>query len=339
MKKSKVTIYDIAKELNVSPSTVSRAIADSKHISREVKEKIRAKALKMGYESRSFGANKGNTVAIIVPEINNFFYAQVILSIQKELNNKYLFAIYCSFNSFETEKEIVSKLDARQVCTLVITRSMDVTYSQHIARAEKRGIPVIMFNRIDYNYKCPKFIIDNYMDSYLLTKHLVSSNYRRIAFAAKHHNCHIYKERVQAYKDVLSENKIEFNPDYLIYSELTYEDIVDVVQRFIYTTPSPDALILPSFSAALQAISITKKYNIEVPNSMAIVSFDEDPESKYSTPTITGIERPLSRIGNEIGKLILDICENRQYDRNFTKVFKSHLVIRGSSLRNKQVVV
>lgn len=338
MKKTKVTIYDIAKELDISPSTVSRAISDSKLISTEMKEKVRSKAIKMGYESRSFGANRGNTVAIIVPEINNFFYEQVIHAIQSELNNKYLFAIYCSFNSFEIEKAIVSNLDAQQICTLVITQSMDATDSMHIARAEKRGISVIMFNRVDYNYNCPKFIIDNYMDSYLLTNHLVSSNYKRIAFAAKHHNCHIYKERIQSYKDVLKAYDITFNPNYLIYSELTYEDIVDVVQRFIYTSPSPDALILPGFSAALQAISITKKYNIDIPKSMAIVSFDEDPECKYSTPTITGIERPLSRIGKEIGKQIITMNDNRQYDRNLIKVFKSHLVIRGSSLRSTQVI-
>ena len=333
MKKSKVTIYDIARELSVSPSTVSRAIANSALISDDVKEKVQSKAMEMGYDGRNFRARKGNTIAIVVPEINNFFYNQILAAIQQKIENKYLVSIFCTFNSTKTEKAIVSKLDPSQICCLVITQTMDAKDSSHIAKAEKKGIPVIMFNRVNYDYECPKFVIDNYMDSYLLTNHLLNSNYQRIAFAAKHFDCPIYKERVQAYKDVLAENKISFNSDYLIYSELTNEDINEVVLRFLNLPSKPDALILPGFTAALQAISIAKIYNITIPNDMAIVSFDEDPECKYSSPTITGIERPLVEIGNKIGELVLSITANKPYTKNSLSVFKSDLVIRGSSLR------
>lgn len=333
MKKTKVTIYDIARELNLSPSTISRAIADSGLISDDVKEKVHVKALEMGYSSRNFRANKGDTIAIVVPEVNNFFYHEILAGIQQKTDNKFLVSIYCSFNSVKTEKAIVEKLSPSQIRCLIITQSMDASDSSHIAQAEKKGIPVIMLNRVDYDYECPKFVIDNYMDSYLLTNHLVVSNYRRIAFAAKHYNCTIYKERIQAYKDVLAENQIPFNSDYIIYSELTSEDINEVVMRFINLRPRPDALILPGFSAALQAISITKVHKIDIPNEMAIVSFDEDPECKYSSPAITSIERPLVEIGNKIGELALTICSNKPYDNNKIDVFKSNLVIRGSSLR------
>ncbi|HHV86386.1 MAG TPA: LacI family transcriptional regulator [Petrimonas sp.] len=333
MKKSKVTIYDIARELKVAPSTISRAISNSDLISDDVKEKVRAKAIEMGYNSRKFRVNKEGTIAIVVPEINNFFYNRILSSIQQKIDNKYLVSIFCSFNSVKTEKAIVSKLDPAQVCCLVITQSMDAKDSSHIANAEKKGIHVIMLNRVDYDYECPKFVIDNYMDSYLLTNHLVGSNYRRIAFAAKHFDCPIYKERIQAYKDVLAANNIPFNQNYIIYSELTNEDINEVVMRFLNLRPRPDAFILPGFTAALQAISIMKVYNISIPNEMAIVSFDEDPECKYSSPAITGIERPLVEIGNKIGELIFSICSNKSYDKNLINVFKSNLVIRGSSLR------
>lgn len=333
MKKSKVTIYDIARELKVAPSTISRAIAGSGLISDEVREKVRAKAMEMGYSNRNFRVNQADSIAIVVPEINNFFYHKILAGIQQKIDRIYLGSIFCSYNSIETEKEIVSRLSPSQVGCLIITQSMDARDSSHIAQAEKKGIPVIMMNRVDYDYECPKFVIDNYMDSYLLANHLVSSGYRRIAFAAKHFNCPIYKERLQAYKDVLAENHLPFNPDYIIYSELTHEDINEVVMRFLNLRPRPDALILPGFSAALQAISITKVHNIDVPDEMAIVSFDEDPECKYSSPSITGIERPLTEIGSKIGELALTVCSNKPYDRNQINVFKSNLVIRGSSLR------
>lgn len=333
MKKTKVTIYDIARELNVAPSTISRAMAHSNLISDEVKEKVYAKALEMGYRGRNFRINREGQVAILIPEMNNFFYNKIVESIQKKVDNKYLVSVLCSFNSFKIEKEIVSKLDPAQVCCLVITQSMDAKDSLHIAEVEKKGIPVIMLNRVDYDYECPKFVIDNYMDSYLLTNHLVGSNYRRIAFAAKHFDCPIYKERIQAYKDVLAANDIAFDQNYIIHSELTYEDINEVILRFLSLRPRPDAFILPGFTAALQAISIVKVFNIDIPKDIAIVSFDEDPECKYSSPAITSIERPLVEIGSKIGELIPLICTNKPYDKNKINVFKSNLVIRGSSLR------
>lgn len=334
MPKSKVTIYDIASKLNVSPSTVSRALANSELISDEMKEIIHAKAIEMGYKSKKFKTNKGNTVAIIVPEINNFFYTQILMSLQKKIGKDFLLSIFQSFNSIETEKDIIAKLNSSSFFCAIVVRSMDSKDSSYIKELEKKGISVIMFNRVDYDYKCPKFVIDNYMDAFLLTKHLVTSKYRRIAFAAKHYNCPIYKERVRAYRDVLNNSGLRFNPDYLIYSELTYEDVITVVQKFIFLKPRPDAIILPGFTSALQAISICRKYNINIPNDMAIVSFDEDPECKYSIPTITGIERPLIEIGDKIGDLVLKIFNNKSYERSSLKVFKSNLVVRGSSLRS-----
>lgn len=327
----KVTIYDIADRLKISPSTVSRALAGNSLISAETKTRVMATAVEMGYTDPKM-ANNANTIAVIVPEIDNYFYSKVLSSIQHTLKNKYLFAILCSFNSAKIEREIIAKLNPDQIRCLIISQSMDTEDSSHLAEVEKKGIPVVLFNRVNYNHASPKFLIDNYMDSFMLTNHLVSSGYRKIAFAAKHYNCPIYKERIQAYKDVLTKNDIVFNPAYLIYSELTLEDTSEVITRFINLKPKPDALILPSFTSALQASSIAKINNISIPQAMAVVSFDEDPESKYSTPSITGIERPCTEIGAEIGKFVLSVCDNQPYDRNSIKIFRSNLIIRGSSL-------
>ncbi|MBF6598810.1 MAG: LacI family DNA-binding transcriptional regulator [Fermentimonas sp.] len=327
----KVSIYDIADRLKISPSTVSRALSRSSLVNVQTKMLVSKTAEEMGYIDHKTPSN-ANTIAIIVPEFNNYFYSEVISSIQNSIKNKYLLSIYCSFNSFKIEKEIVSKMNPDHIRCLIISQSMDSEDSSHIKDIEKKGIPIILFNRVNYNFNSPKFLIDNYRDSYLLTEHLLSSGYNKIAFAAKHFNCQIYKERVQAYKDVLIENNIGFNPDYLLYSELTLDDTHDVISRFINLKSRPDALILPTFISALQAISIAKINNISTPEEMAIVSFDGDPECRYSSPSITGIERPCTEIGSKIGQLSLEICDNKIYDKNTTKIFHSNLIIRGSSL-------
>lgn len=331
--KSKVSIYDIAKELNVSPSTVSRALNDNINISQQMRDLVKSKAVEMGYRNMYIDKPLGNTIAVVVPEVSNYFYSQVLKAIQNELGKNFLLSIFCSFNSVEIEKSIISKLDPSQVRCLVISKSMDAEDSAYLYEVEKKGIPVIMFNRVDYNYECPKFVIDDYMDSYMLTNHLITSNYRKIAFAAKHYNCPIYKERVRAYKDVLEINNISFVHEYLIYSELTNDDIHTVVEMFMSLKPRPDALILPGFMAALQATSIAKVNNINIPNDIGIVSFDEDPECKYSNPSITGIERPVNEIGSEIASFIIKICNDKKYNKKAVKVFKTNLIVRGSSLK------
>lgn len=329
--KKKVTIYDIANELKISPSTVSRALAGNSLVNAETKKVVTAKAVQMGYIERKT-ENNANTIAIIVPEVNNYFYSKVISSIQNTINNRYLVSILCSFNSDKIERQIVSKLNSDHIKCLIISQSMYTEDCSHLLEVEKKGVPVVLFNRVNYNYSMPKFLIDNYMDSFMLTNHLVSSGYKKVAFAAKYYNCPIYKERIQAYKDVLKKNNIEFNLDYLIYSELTLDDTHEVITRFINMKPRPDALILPNFISALQAISIAKINNISIPKEMAVVSFDEDPECKYSTPTITGIERPLTKIGTKIGEFALSVCDKQPYDKEAIKVFSSNLIIRGSSL-------
>lgn len=327
----KVTIYDIAEKLKISPSTVSRALSRSSLVNVQTKMLVSKTAKELGYIDYK-SPNDANTIAIIVPEFNNYFYSEVISSIQNSLKNKYLLSIYCSYNSNQIEKEIVSNLNPDHIRCLIISQSMDADDSSHIIESEKKGIPVILFNRVNYNFNSPKFLIDNYRDSYLLTEHLISSGYNKIAFAAKHFKCPIYKERVQAYKDVLNDSNIVFNPDYLLYSELTLDDTHEVITRFINLKSRPNALILPTFTSALQAISIAKIYNISIPEDLAVVSFDGDPECRYSSPSITGIERPCIEIGSKIGQLSLEMCDNNKYDKNTTKIFHSNLIIRGSSL-------
>lgn len=327
----KVTIYDIADKLRLSPSTVSRALADNSLINENTRSKIKKAAEEMGYMDKNRHVPHANMIAVIVPEIDNFFYSRVLSSIQETLGERYLMSIMCSYNSSKTEKEIVSRLKPSQIKCLIISQSMDTTDCSHIEEAQKKGIKVILFNRIYHNGPCHKFLIDDYMDSYLLTSHLISTGCRRIAFAAKHFNCPIYKNRVQAYKDVLSQNGLEFNPDYLIYSELTLSDTHEVINRFINLKQRPDALILPTFVSSLQALSITKLNNLSIPQDIAIVSFDDDPECRYSTPSITGIDRPASEMGEEIGQLALRICNEDLDIEEGIRIFSSNLTIRGSS--------
>jgi LacI family transcriptional regulator len=327
----KVTIYDIADKLLLSPSTVSRALADNSLITEKTRLKVKKAAIEMGYMEDPKQVEEANMIAVVIPEINSYFYSSILASMQAVIRDKYLLSVMCSNNSSKIEKEIVSKLSPSQIKCLIISQSMDTEDCSHLVEAEKRGIKIILFNRIYYTGKCPKFLMDDYMDSYNLASHLISTGRRRIAFAAKHFNCPIYKNRVQAYKDVLKKHNIPFNPEYLIYSELTLKDTHEIITRFINMNPRPEAIILPSFISSLQAKSIAKLYNLSIPQDIAIVSFDEDPECRYSTPSITSIEQPVMETGEEIANAALQLCDGTSKEKDSIRIFSSNLIIRGSS--------
>ncbi len=332
--KKRITITDIALKLGISSSTVSRALKDSPNISARVKQRIVAEAKSMGY-GRIDSLAINNNIAIVVPTLNSTFYTTIIDSIESQLKgDNHLISVHCSYNSTKREKEILALLDREHTSCLIISKSMDSLDSEHIYSATVRGIPTIMFNRVDYAICAPKFVINNYEESYQATKHLISAGYKEIAFVAKHFNCSIYKERERAYRDALSEEGITFNPQLLIYSEQKNEDIVEVISRFFSLKQRPDAIILPNYFAALQAIHLAKLHNIDVPNDLGVFSFDEEGYCKYNSPAITSIERPLSIIGNDIGALAKKIINNEKYDtETMSPCYISNLVVRASTLR------
>lgn len=327
----KVTIYDIADRLNLSPSTVSRALAGNTLINAKTMAKVTETAKEMGYTDARYIQRTPDTLVILVSDIDNPFYSNIIRAIQNRLGFKYLISVMSSNNSIRQEKDIVSRLDPSHIKCLIISQSMDTDDSSHLEDAEKRGISVVLFNRIFYSGCCPKFLLDNYMDSYSLTRHLVSTGCRRIAFAAKHYNCPVYKGRIAGYKDVLRENNLEFDPSLLIHSELTTDDTSEVISRFMKTSPKPDALILPNFTSVLQAVSVAKLLNLSIPQDLAIVSFDETPDCNFSNPSVTCISRPLEEMGEEIADTVLMLCEGRLIEKDIIRIFSSRLIIRGSS--------
>lgn len=330
--KTKTTIADIAAKLGISAATVSRALKDSSSISEGMKERVWEEAKKMGY-GRNPTLEEPKIIVVVVPELFNYFYSEIIHCIEQTIDQRnYQLSIYCSYNSFVKEKAIVEQLSMNETCCLILSRAMDTTDSNHLIRIKERGIPLIQLNRVDFEVESPKFIIDNYMDLYATTKKLILAGYTRIAFAAKHYNCSIYQEREQGYRDALVDQGIEFNPRLLLHSELTQEDISEVITHFLDSNPRPDAVLLPNYYAVLQAIYLAKIRNIKVPEELGLFSLDEEIYAKFNTPSVSSIERPLQRIGEDIGELVNKIIEKKEYEKNKVTIYASTIIIRGSTL-------
>lgn len=330
--KAKITIADIAAQLGISSATVSRALKDSPSISEGVKERVWEEAKKMGY-GRNPTLEEAKKIAVVVPEFSNHFYSQIIHHIEQSIAEKgYQLVIYCSYNSSEKERAILEQISLHESCCLILSRAIDTVDSNHLLRVKERGVPLIQLNRVDFDVESPKFIVDNYMDLYGATKKLLIAGYNRIAFAAKHYRCPIYQEQEQGYKDALADQQISFNPQLVLHSELTYDDISEVITHFLDSTPRPDALLLPNYHAVLQAIYLAKIRNIRVPEELGLFSLEEESYAKYNSPSISAIERPLARIGKDIGHLVTKIIDRTGYEKNKVTIYSSTLISRGSTL-------
>ncbi|MGL4853340.1 MAG: LacI family DNA-binding transcriptional regulator [Phocaeicola sp.] len=328
MMKSKVTIADIAAQIGISTATVSRALKNSPSISEGVKEKVWEQAKKMGY-GRTPTLEEPKSVVIVVPELFNHFYSEIIRFIEETVVGEYLVSVYCSYNSYEKEKRIIECLSMSEVCCLILSKAMDSPDSNHLREV---AAPIIQFNRVDFDLDGPKFLIDNYMDVYAATEKLLKAGYQRVAFAAKHYNCSVYREREQGYRDALAHYNCAFDPKLLIRSELTHEDISKVITLFLDDTSRPDALLLPNYYAALQAVHLAKIRGVKIPDELGIFSLDEEIYSQFSSPTLSTIERPLQRIGEEIGSLVNQIINKKTYEKDQIRIYSSNLILRGSTL-------
>jgi LacI family transcriptional regulator len=173
-----VTIYDVAKALNISPSTVSRALKDHPHIRKETKKKIKIVASEMGYQRNKFASNlrqkKTNTIGVVVPRLNSYFMASALAGIEKVTSeNSYGLIITQSQESWRKEIFCVSTLFNSRVDGLLVSLACDTKNLDHFNILSKKNIPVVFFDRVADCHGCTSIIIDNYKAGYEATSHLI----------------------------------------------------------------------------------------------------------------------------------------------------------------------
>ena len=226
MKSNKeVTIYDVAKVLNISPSTVSRGLKDHPHIRKETKKNIVATAQEMGYQQNKFASNlrqkHTNTIGVVVPKLNSYFMATVIAGIEKITSqNGYGLIISQSQESWKKEISCISTLFNSRVDGLLVSLAFDTKNMDHFNILFKKDIPVVFFDRVADCNGCMSIVIDNYKAGYEATSHLIEQGCKRIVHLGGNLLRNVYSERFRGYKQALADNKIKFDQDLIIISDM-----------------------------------------------------------------------------------------------------------------------
>jgi len=336
-KNSEPTIHDIARELKISASTVSRALNDNPRISLKTKEKIKAVADSMGYRPNTLASNlrnkKSNTIGIVVPLINRHFFSSVISGVE-EVAFKAGFNVVISQSNdlFEKEIRIVHSMFSNRVDGLIISTAMQSNNFDHLKLFGKKNIPLVLFDRAIPEIETDKIVIDDFAGGFKVTQHLIDQGYRRISHIAGPQNLMIYVERKNGYLEALKQNGIEADESLLLINPLTSVDGVPAIQQLLTLSDPPDAIFCGNDTTALSVIIYLRNNGYRIPQDIGIVGFSNEPYSKFVSPSISTIAQPGFEMGKKAAELIIRKIENKE--KTFqTIVLPSELIVRESSNR------
>jgi len=333
-----VTIYDVAKALNISPSTVSRGLQDHPHVKKETKKKIKAVASEMGYQQNKFASSlrkrSTETIGVVVPKLNSYFMATVIAGMEKITNmHGYGLIISQSQESGKHESSCISTLFTSRVDGILISLAFDTGSMEHFDILFSKGIPVVFFDRVAECHGCMSVVIDNYRAGYEATSHLIEQGCKRIVHMGGNILRNVYSERFRGYRQALSDNGIEFNQKLVFISDLTEESAKAIAKKIIRMNPRPDGLFTANDTTAVAAMVEFQNSGLLIPNDIAVVGFNNEPASRVIRPNLTSIDYPAREIGEVAATSLINKLINPQQVSVSTIVLKHSLIIRQSSLR------
>ncbi|PKA97497.1 LacI family transcriptional regulator [Flavobacteriaceae bacterium MAR_2009_75] len=341
MSNSRITLKDLAKELGLSPSTISRAIAGHPAISNATKLKVQRKAEELGFApntiAASFRKKRTYSIGIIVPKLEVHFHSLVISGIEDLAYSRgYNVTIFQSKDSFEREKEITKILQNRLVEGIIVCISNETKNYSHFKKFIKLGVPIIFYDRVPSELKANKIIIDDFGSAFRATEHLIEQGCQRIAHIAGHQNTSIFKDRFEGYKSALKAHKIAFDPNLVFETKsLTYEEGAASAKKLIALKNKPDGLFCSNDYTAISAIQVFQKANYKVPEQIAVVGFSNYPISRVIEPNLTTINDRAFQMGEAATNLLIRQIEDKDNPIDFeTITLKTNLIIRESSSRN-----
>ena len=333
-----ITIYDIAKKLNISAATVSRGLKDRAGTNKETKKRILEAAAEMGYQSNSFASNlrnkRSNVIGVIVPKLNSVFMSQVIAGIENEVSEANLTLIIGqSLESVKKEIGSAQAMYSNRIDGLLVSlvcESKDIT---HFEKFTKRGTPVIFFDRIPENTNYPGIHIDNFKAAYEVTDHLIKQGCKRIVHVTGNQIQNVYADRFKGYKQALADNGIEFDPELVLLTGLNAEDGIKAGELILKMKQMPDAVFAINDQCAVSCMQVIKKAGLRIPEDIAFAGYNNDPLTCIIEPNLTTVNYKGYEMGQVAAKLLIERLYTPDNHSKNNVLLQHELIVRESSVR------
>jgi len=339
--KREITIYDIARALSVSSSTVSRALQNHPELSQKTVARVKAAAEQLGYRHNSFASNlrtqKTRTLGVIVHELQSKFMVSVLAGIEKVTSEAgYDLIIAHSSESFEKEAANARNLFHKRVDGLFVSLALDTPDISHFKQYRDKSIPVIFFDRVEEDADVTKIVIDNYRCGYQATRHLIEQGCKKIVLVTSDLRRNVYAQRHKGYQDALFDNKYEYRENNVMIKDLTEAGGIAAAMEILKMKPFPDGAFITNDFVAAVCLQTLKDHGVRIPDDLAIVGFNNDTICKFVEPNLTTINYPGFDMGRIAAKnMILHLDGVSDIDTTSKIVIHSELIIRNSSVRKK----
>ncbi|RRB02427.1 LacI family DNA-binding transcriptional regulator [Larkinella rosea] len=330
-----ITIKDIARALNLSTSTVSRALRDSYEINAETKRQVVEYAERLHYRPNpiavSLKENRSRVIGVIVPQIANLFFSQVINGIEAVAYNRgYHVSIFQSHESYERELATVQQVVARKADGLLISLSSNTVDVSYLRQLQEKKLPIVLFDRASKDLDVPSVTADNFAGAFAATEHLIQMGRRRIAHVAIPASISIAQERLAGYRFALEKYGIPYDENLVRHAGFGPNEVEPIVNDLLIQ--SPDAFFAASDRLAIGCLATLKKWNIAIPGQIALIGFTNITVADLLDPPMTTVEQPALEIGQVAAGRLIDLIEGKQKTVSSDPVkIATRLVIRAST--------
>ncbi|MFD2943200.1 LacI family DNA-binding transcriptional regulator [Flavobacterium notoginsengisoli] len=341
--KRKITLKQIAKELDVSISTVSKSLRNSLEIGEETRLKVQAFAKFYNYKPNNIALSlknrKTKSIGIIIPEIVHYFFSTVINGIEQVANEYGYSVVICvSDDSFDKEVVNMEMLANGSIDGFIMSLSKETQFKgdfHHITEVINQGMPVVMFDRVTNDILCDKVIIDDKAAAYEAVQSLIDNGRKKIALVTTVDYVSVGKLRTDGYEKALLDNGLPFNEDLII--KIEDVDTCEITISQLLHDRAFDAVFAVNELFAVTIIKTASKMGLKVPEDLAVIAFTDGIISKYSTPSITTVSQSGEKMGNKAAKMLIERLEaeedeDEEHTENYTtEVIETHLIKREST--------
>ncbi len=337
---ARTTISDIARELSLSTSTVSRALSDHPRISAATKAAVHRVAKRLNYRQNSIAAalrsGRSYIVGVLVPTANRTFFASVVQGIEEVASAAGYSVVICqTHDTPAVEAQSVETLMRLQVDGIIASISIGTKDFAHFRAIRETGTLLVLYDRVTREVDCASVEVDDYRGARLAVGHLIEQGYRRIAILHGPQHVNIYQARCRAYLDLLAENGLPAPTDYRFARCLSPEDGVAAFAQFRNAAEPPDAVFSTSDYGALGLVRAAKAHGVRIGPELGVVGFANEPFSAFVEPTISSVEQNSLNMGRAAARAFLaelELSADQPYHPQRT-VLEPRLIVRDSSRR------
>ena len=332
-----MNLKELAKELNLSISSVSRALSDSKEISVSTKKIVLAKAKELNYHANPFASNlrrqESKTIAVVIPEIANNFFSLAINGAESYAQKKgFHVLIYQTHDDLQQEISISQHLQNGRVDGILISLSSQTADTTHLKDLKNKGIPLVFFDRVAENINAPKITTNDYESGFKATEHLIENGCKKIAFLSISNNLSIVNKRMNGYLDASKKHGIAADDKLIINCDTDKEANTILIKKLLQRPDRPDAILACVEELAVSGYVICQELKLNIPRDIKIISFSNLQTADILNPSLTTITQPAYEIGREAASVLFQLIENKEMLQRFDDVvLNSELIVRNST--------